>query len=101
MTKEEFRSMEQEYNRWLAKHPKGDHNYKSFSHMRRSIEFAKHYSDKQVKKAGAPIDSRQSEINILLEEVASDDIDRMLSAEGLRDNAKRLLDYELNKNSKK
>ena len=49
MDKEEFKLMEREYNTWLAKHPKGDHNYKSFSHMRRSIEFAKYWNEKQKK----------------------------------------------------
>jgi hypothetical protein len=53
-TKEDFRIMEREYNTWLSKHPKGSHNYKSFSHMRRSIEFAKYYNDKQVKKLIIP-----------------------------------------------
>jgi hypothetical protein len=43
MKAEKFKTMEKVYNLWLAKHPKGDHNYKSFSHMRRSIEFAEHW----------------------------------------------------------
>ena len=47
MEKEEFKLMEKEYNTWLYKHPKGDHNYKSFSHMRRSLEFAKYWNQKQ------------------------------------------------------
>lgn len=55
ISKEDFRIMEREYDTWLAKHPKGDHNYKSFSHMRRSIEFAKYYNDKQVKKLTIPV----------------------------------------------
>ena len=50
MKKEEFRLMEREYNAWLYKHPKGEHNYKSFSHMRRSLEFAKHWNEKQNRK---------------------------------------------------
>jgi guanylate kinase len=49
VSKEEFKKVESLYNTWLYKHPKGDHNYKSFSHMRRSIEFAKYYSQKIVK----------------------------------------------------
>ena len=49
MNKDEFREMERLYNAWLQQHPKGDHNYKSFSHMRRSVEFAKHYHAMQVK----------------------------------------------------
>jgi len=47
MNKEEFRILERKYNLWLSKHPKGDYNYKSFSHMRRSVEFAKAYADEQ------------------------------------------------------
>jgi hypothetical protein len=49
MEKKEFKLMEKEYNTWLYKHPKGDHNYKSFSHMRRSLEFAKYWNEKQNK----------------------------------------------------
>ena len=44
ISKQEFKKIERQYDTWLYRHPKGDHNYKSFSHMRRSIEFAKHYS---------------------------------------------------------
>lgn len=50
ITKEEFTQIEKQYNAWLAKHPKGDENYKYFTHMRRTVEFAKHYSQKQIKK---------------------------------------------------
>jgi hypothetical protein len=49
-TKEEFTQIEKQYNAWLEKHPKGDENYKYFTHMRRTIEFAKHYSEKQIQK---------------------------------------------------
>ena len=48
MTKEEFRLMEREYVIWLDKHPKGDYSYRSFSHMRRTLEFAKHWNEKQI-----------------------------------------------------
>jgi len=48
MSKAEFKEMEKEYNIWLHKHPKGDHSYKSFSHMRRSLEFAKYYHQSRV-----------------------------------------------------
>ena len=48
MKEEEFRAMENKYNSWLARHPKRDHNYKSFSHMRRSVEFAKHIANQRV-----------------------------------------------------
>jgi hypothetical protein len=55
ISKEEFKEIEKQYNSWLYKHPKGDHNYKSFSHMRRSIEFAKYYSGNLVKKLTIPV----------------------------------------------
>jgi hypothetical protein len=48
MKVEEFRAMENKYNAWLEKHPKGDHNYKSFSHMRRSVEFANYVANQRV-----------------------------------------------------
>ena len=50
LTKEEFKALEKEYNLWLSKHPKGDHNYKSFTHMRRSLEFATHYNKKLTER---------------------------------------------------
>lgn len=46
MRKEKFREMEKIYNLWLYQHPKGDHNYKSFTHMRRTLEFAEFYANK-------------------------------------------------------
>ena len=49
ISKEEFSEIEKLYNEWLARHPKGDYNYKSFSHMRRSIEFAKYYKELCIK----------------------------------------------------
>jgi len=48
MKPDEFKIIEKEYNLWLRQHPKGDHNYKSFSHMRRSLEFAKYYNEKKI-----------------------------------------------------
>lgn len=62
ISKEEFREIEKQYNVWLSKHPKGDHNYKSFSHMRRSIEFAKHYHHEQVENLTTPSVVQQSEL---------------------------------------
>jgi hypothetical protein len=44
MTKEEFKEMERVYLQWLHEHPKGDYSYKAFSHMSRTLEFAKYWS---------------------------------------------------------
>ena len=50
VSKEEFKKIEKQYNIWLAKHPKGDYNYKAFSHMRRVVEFAKYYHQSESDK---------------------------------------------------
>jgi hypothetical protein len=48
MTKEEFKILEIEYNKWLRKHPKGDQNYSSFSHMRRTLEFSCYFRNQRI-----------------------------------------------------
>ena len=68
MEKEEFKLMEREYNMWLAKHPKGDHNYKSFSHMRRSLEFAKYWNEKENKRLKEKINNLNKQADIISNE---------------------------------
>lgn len=50
MNKEEYKVIEREYSIWLSNHPKRDYSYKAFSHLSRTIEFAKYYNEKKSEK---------------------------------------------------
>lgn len=71
ISKEEFKRIEKKYNLWLCKHPKGDLNYKAFSHMRRSVEFAKHYSS-ELEQENARLSAEKKNLNEQWEEYCND-----------------------------
>ena len=58
MKKEEFRLLEKEYNVWIDQHPKKGHSYVSWSHMKRTLEFAKYYNEKQLQVNTSPIKAK-------------------------------------------
>jgi len=45
MKAEEIEKMDKAYDLWWQAHDKFGHSYKSFSHRKRSLEFAKHWAE--------------------------------------------------------
>jgi len=51
-TAEELREMDKEYDLWWQAHKKFGHSYKSFSHRKRSLEFAKYWGKQHANQGG-------------------------------------------------
>lgn len=50
MTKQEYAKMNKEYRAWIHEQIKGEQNYRDFSYVTRTLEFAKHWNQLQLKK---------------------------------------------------